>query len=465
MKFENDLQELDADMDSANLSNVRFIVGNPNIEEIEGHLFYSDVPPKDCKQLVFLDIPNKIVLCDLCHFITKIRSEIAFSQIVQTPDLFIIDVNEDSLSTYALLIQFYDPESTVKACQTFDKRRFNPLERELCRARYLVGTQTVQGGFQFPDFDPNVQCSVCLYGISGPGFHGSHAVMSVLCKHLFHVDCIQSWADVKGCPICRYMTSPQVTSVCQTCRSNTDLWLCVICGEVGCGRHVEAHALEHYESTGHIYSINVETGKVWDYSSEEYVDRVIASQADRKLVASGKRSNDIDIQVQLNTSMKLESMATEYTMLLKEETKKQRQVYNAKINEQRREFKQARRKLEAEIADEENIIDNAFKNYDSDLKSFDDQIREMREANQKLVDMIRIIRKDQSNWSNQTREAEKSHAKSLDEIRSRCAYELADLKANLRDLKAHVKTQEKVGSEKVAEVSIGRRKKKKKKKR
>lgn len=73
-------------------------------------------------------------------------------------------------------------------------------------------------------------------------------------------------------------------SVCTSCSSTANLWICLICGNVGCGRYGRAHAYEHYTQTTHLYALELETQRVWDYAGDGYVHRLIQNRADGKLV-------------------------------------------------------------------------------------------------------------------------------------------------------------------------------------
>lgn len=42
-------------------------------------------------------------------------------------------------------------------------------------------------------------------------------------------------------------------------------WICTICAYLGCSRYEAGHARDHYTETGHAYSMEIETGRVWDY--------------------------------------------------------------------------------------------------------------------------------------------------------------------------------------------------------
>ena len=51
------------------------------------------------------------------------------------------------------------------------------------------------------------------------------------------------------------------------------LWLCLICSTLGCGRYTRRHAYKHYIETGHCLSLEVVTGRIWDYKEDEFIQR------------------------------------------------------------------------------------------------------------------------------------------------------------------------------------------------
>ena len=87
---------------------------------------------------------------------------------------------------------------------------------------------------------------------------------------------------VPGIPFADPTSSSQ--SICSSCSSTTNLWICLVCGNIGCGRYGQAHAQAHYQSTTHLYALELETQRVWDYAGDGYVHRLIQNKADGKLV-------------------------------------------------------------------------------------------------------------------------------------------------------------------------------------
>ena len=68
------------------------------------------------------------------------------------------------------------------------------------------------------------------------------------------------------------------------CNANTSLWMCLICGHIGCGRYSEGHAVDHWKQTQHCYAVELDSQRVWDYVGDNYVHRLVQSKTDGKIV-------------------------------------------------------------------------------------------------------------------------------------------------------------------------------------
>lgn len=136
-------------------------------------------------------------------------------------------------------------------------------------------------------------CPVCLDRLDA----SISGLITGVCQHAFHCTCLQRCVDSR-CPVCRYTqtqsdaeneplssaSSSAQSTRCQQCGTSSNLWVCLICAHVGCGRYKEGHARQHYAETGHLYSLELETQRVWDYAGDGYVHRLIQSKSDGKLV-------------------------------------------------------------------------------------------------------------------------------------------------------------------------------------
>lgn len=144
-----------------------------------------------------------------------------------------------------------------------------------------------------------------------------------------------------------------LSNECSVCRSDANLWICLICGNVGCGRYDAAHAFQHYEASGHSFTMDMDTQRVWDYASDGYVHRIVQNKADGKLVqldpgsivyeptdeddpasnqyANGNSGNGDDFDDYVPRS-KLTDVGLEYTHLLTSQLDSQRTYFESLLD-------------------------------------------------------------------------------------------------------------------------------------
>lgn len=111
-------------------------------------------------------------------------------------------------------------------------------------------------------------CPVCLDRLDSP----TTGLITTLCLHTFHAPCLASCPP--RCPVCRHPTHPSPTQRCE-CGAERDLWICLLCGNIGCGRYTRGCARNHAESTGHRFALEPSEGRVWDYTADGYVHRLV----------------------------------------------------------------------------------------------------------------------------------------------------------------------------------------------
>uniref|UniRef100_A0A914D754 UBP-type domain-containing protein n=1 Tax=Acrobeloides nanus TaxID=290746 RepID=A0A914D754_9BILA len=58
---------------------------------------------------------------------------------------------------------------------------------------------------------------------------------------------------------------------CNVCNSENENWLCLTCYKVNCGRYIQAHAAEHFESELHPMALSMADLSAWCYQCEAYV--------------------------------------------------------------------------------------------------------------------------------------------------------------------------------------------------
>ena len=165
-------------------------------------------------------------------------------------------------------------------------------------------------------------------------------LLTIICQHVFHCTCLQKWKG-SGCPVCRYTQddfrrsgiatdTDEDPAECAVCHSEENLWACLICGTVGCGRYDGAHAFEHWKETAHAFSMDLNSQRVWDYVGDAYVHRIIQSKSDGKLVelpAADHSALDPPDWGDAVPREKLENMSVEYTHLLTSQLESQRAYF------------------------------------------------------------------------------------------------------------------------------------------
>ncbi|KAL5743737.1 hypothetical protein ACOSQ2_026853 [Xanthoceras sorbifolium] len=338
-----------------------FSSGNPRIEETRGvmHLFTNNTTttqhdgvsssspshnlPVGRKPLVcVLGVPNHMTYADFCQFCASFIHHILEMRIVR---------NDGVEDQYSILIRFDSQASTDKFYQHFNGRQFNSLEVEVCHVLFTVDVQFTGYSGSLEHTQPSSassteqpSCPVCLERLD----QGTSGILTTICNHSFHCSCISKWTD-SSCPVCRYCQQQPEKSICFVCQTSENLWMCVICGFVGCGRYKGGHAIIHWKDTQHCYSLELETQRVWDYVGDNYVHRLIQSKTDGKLVelnsyCSHSKDNcgscdfiDSGISETLVNS-KVEAIVNEYNELLATQLENQKLYYETLLEEVKEEI-------------------------------------------------------------------------------------------------------------------------------
>ena len=173
-----------------------------------------------------------------------------------------------SPSRYMVLILFATQEAADSFFVGHAGRRFNALETEECQLFYVADVEfatrasreckTVDGAVFVRPPAGMVElpcCPVCLERMDAQ----TTGLLTIMCNHTFHVDCLARWKE-DACPLCRYTQQPlgrECRCVACDCVLASELWICLVCGHVGCGRGVNSHALAHFHETQHDYSMNL----------------------------------------------------------------------------------------------------------------------------------------------------------------------------------------------------------------
>ena len=186
---------------------------------------------------------------------------------------------------YMALLKFKSQSDADLFYSYNNNKLFNSIEDNVCHLVFVERIEAMNSSkgasLPIPGFSELPTCYICLERMD----ESLNGVITILCNHSFHGNCLSKWGDT-CCPVCRYSQTPDYTmdNTCTDCGSNENLWICLICGNVGCGRYVHGHAYSHFHLTQHTYSMQLGNNRVWDYAADNYVHRLIQNKTDGKLV-------------------------------------------------------------------------------------------------------------------------------------------------------------------------------------
>ncbi|KAI4355792.1 hypothetical protein L6164_004532 [Bauhinia variegata] len=348
MMVSGEPSESSSSFSSASLSNLTqafpFSSGNPRIEETRGvmHLYRedpassstSDLPVGRKPLVCVLGVPNHMTYADFCQFCASFFQHILEMRIVR---------NDGMEGQYSVLIRFDNQESTDSFYKHYNRRRFSSLEVEICRVLFILDVlytgsiEHAQASNTSSTEQPT--CPVCLERLD----QDTSGILTTICNHSFHCSCISKWED-SSCPVCRYCQQQAEKSICFVCQTTENLWICVICGFVGCGRYKGGHAIIHWRETQHCYSLEVDTQRVWDYVGDNYVHRLIQTKTDGKLVelnshcvhadkGCGSCNCEDTAMSEAILNSKVEAIVNEYNELLASQLENQKLYFESILQE------------------------------------------------------------------------------------------------------------------------------------
>lgn len=302
-------------------------------------------------------------------------------------------------------------------------------------------------------------CPVCLERMDAT----ATGLLTIPCLHTFHCQCLSKWKD-GSCPVCRYSQreAEKGPGQCAVCQSNAHLWICLICGHIGCGRYDNAHAIDHYEATGHCYAMDMESQRVWDYLSDSYVHRLLQNQVDGKLVelpnrisrsgssgegssfSQGPRSNNADsgaaydvanaaIKAADVSEKKLNDMSIHLTQLLSSQLESQRDYYESLIMAASDKMTDAITRASAAEKENENLKQSVNLYRDETIPMLRKELEQTRKAAdkmRKLAEKLEALYTEEKLIGEQTIQK----LKRLEESAASRDAEITELNDTVRDL-------------------------------
>ncbi|XP_042297756.1 BRCA1-associated protein isoform X3 [Sceloporus undulatus] len=421
---------------------ISFFSGNPSVEIVHGimHLYKTNKMTslkEDVRRsamLCILTVPATMTSHDLMKFVASFYEVIEHMKIIR----------DSTPNQYMALIKFStqaDADSFYMAC---NGRQFNSIEEDVCQLVYVERAEVFKSedGASLPvmDLTELPKCTVCLERMD----ESVNGILTTLCNHSFHSQCLQRWEDTT-CPVCRYCQTPEPVeeNKCFECGVQENLWICLICGHIGCGRYVSRHAYKHFEETQHTYAMQLTNHRVWDYAGDNYVHRLVASKTDGKLV-------QYECEGDMCQEEKIDALQLEYSYLLTSQLESQRIYWENKIvriekdtaeeiNNMKTKFKETIEKcdtLEQRLNDllkEKQSLERKCSQLSSKVCKLTTELKEEQEMN-------KCLRANQLLLQNKLKEEEKL----LKETCEQKDLQITEVQEQLRDVMFYLETQQKI---------------------
>ncbi|KAJ5772921.1 hypothetical protein N7457_007817 [Penicillium paradoxum] len=320
-------------------------------------------PDENCTTLCILAVPSYLSPPDFLGFMGEnTMDEVSHFRMIRTA----------RANRYMVLMKFRSGRKAKEWQKEWNGKVFNSIEPETCHVVFVktveiqvvdaetpssehgplspglsapsrppvpsAGQATLTGKPLAPPTPALIElptCPVCLERMDE-----TTGLLTIICQHVFHCTCLQKW-EGSGCPVCRYtqddcrksnagLKPDQEPQECSVCHTEENLWACLICGTIGCGRYDGAHAFDHWKETTHAFSMDLTSQRVWDYVGDAYVHRIIQNKTDGKLLelpAADHSALDPPDWGDAVPREKLENMSIEYTHLLTSQLESQRAYF------------------------------------------------------------------------------------------------------------------------------------------
>ena len=443
----------------ASLNQIQFYSGNHLVEVTKGilHLYKENkLTPlgeesERSEMVCILSVPAAMTIHDVLQFTAAVNSDIKHIRIIR----------DNKPNQYMVLIKFSNQRSADEFYNAYNGIPFNSIEPEVCHLVFVAQIETIKESddscLPVPGFTELPTCPVCLERMD----ESVEGILTILCNHSFHGGCLDKWGDT-SCPVCRYCQTPELIpdNRCFECGSHASqqdtLWICLICGHIGCGRYNEGHAYKHYSETQHTYAMQLgSNNRVWDYAGDNYVHRLLQN----------KDGKPVEVECnQPNNDEKIDSVQLEYTYLLTNQLEAQRHYFEEtlariesdaqhqieEIVDKNKIIVEERDELKANLLivtkDKQNL-EKKVNQLSTKLNKLQSELKEERELN-------KCLRDNQIGWQMKITETESL----LKQLKSTKDKEVSDLQEQVRDLMFFLETQEKlktVSNETRDEIATG----------
>ncbi|XP_003489600.1 BRCA1-associated protein isoform X1 [Bombus vosnesenskii] len=437
---------------------INFISGNPFVEVTKGiiHLYkenkLTDIhhAAERTQTICILSVPATMTCHDLLRFTAPCHQDVRHFRILR----------DGSPNQYMALITFKSANAATEFYGSFNGTPYNSFEPDvICHMVFVYSVEVTYNAMPLSGHTELPLCPVCLERMD----ESVDGILTILCNHTFHASCLAKWGDT-SCPVCRYAQTPEsfADSYCMECNtgeSNDALWICLICGHIGCSRYHQGHAFQHYRETHHCYAMQLGNNRVWDYVGDNFVHRLLQNK-DGKMVEGGPTATKAEGAAM---EEKVDSVQLEFTYLLTSQLETQRQYFEDRLArlEQHSVLQTTELREKVGQVSEENAktkeqlatLTREKQNVDKRLQQVSNKLVQVQAELTEEKELRKALELNQASWQDKYKMLQDE----MTEYQKTKQTEITNLKEQVQDLMFYLDAQNKVeNSELREEIASGR---------
>lgn len=335
-----------------------------------------------------------------------------------------------SSSFFAILTDNSDYKNTIRLLEEDTNLIHEMIEIDSIHVGSKNDTTEPENGILLPN------CPICISRID----KSITGMNSISCTDIYHSCCLEKCKQLvkSSCKACELLLSTEggVRS-CSDCGSSDDanLWICLNCGNIGCGRYKGGHAHNHFLTSNHSFALNLDSYHIWDYCNDKYVHRSVKN-AEGTTVAVDDITLNGRRNLQGNNGID-ESEETYINDILAAQLESQRAYYDERLVE-------LKKRHESELTALNSLHSIEIKKIETDLAHFNTEKKVSADLRVKLQESVKAFKLKAESFANDL-EVEKKITKGLTETidkleseRIREAEIKMDLEDQIKDLMKHM---------------------------
>ena len=202
----------------------------------------------------------------------------------------------------------------------------------------------------------------------------------------------ERWTNYKNsCKVCNKL-SPSVNKLltCEKCNIKSSLWCCLICGNIGCSRYQNGHAVTHFKETKHNYSLELESQRIWDYYLDKWVHRLILRQNSAPINVDEDNNEEKQITEQ-EFYIRMESIINEYNKVLSSQLEMQRKYYGKELDNLEEKYSSRNKEIKNKYNELKEKIEEKNKKINSNNKFIKECNKKLNHLDKKCAEIRKQI--------------------------------------------------------------------------